>query len=458
MNRKLFYLAIALALVLSACSSPQAPQPASDQPAADNPPAATSGGDQQPAASGEKVTLRFWDFQSPSFNQANQDLINKFMEENPNIEVKFESFDYDIYIQTLQTGMAAGNEADIMEIFGTWACSYADGGRLMQVPADIMTYEQAKEIYYQAPLDGYYCNDQLYGLPGEFNLENGGVLVNPTLFEAHGVNYPPKWNTWQELVDDASKLAEFDDNGNMTRAGFHYTNGDGTNFTFLAGILQQGVSYFAEDGKHFNFESPEARNTLQLMVDMAQKDKVDDPIIFNDETNALPNSFFQGNVAIGFIGTWAAGEGLANYPDTPFDYVAIPPYFGEKQAYAADSGWGKVVSVNTKHPAEAWKLVQFMTANEENALYFATTSTTIPSMKSLVETPDRLLAAMPWMKSALDLLPNGQFIGDVTDRDQLFYEIIYPAIIDAEDGNISVDDALAQINSEANTMVDAANK
>jgi multiple sugar transport system substrate-binding protein len=69
-----------------------------------------------------------------------------------------------------------------------------------------------------------------------------------------------------------------------------------------------------------------------------------------------------------------------------------------------------------------------------------------------------LLAAMPYMKVAFDLLPYGQFIGDVTDRDQLFYEIVYPAIMDAEQGNITVDEALAKINQEANAMVDAATK
>ena len=60
--------------------------------------------------------------------------------------------------------MAAKNEADVIEFFGTWTCSYAKGGRLAEVPADVMTYEQAQQIYFKAPLDGYYCDEKLYGL------------------------------------------------------------------------------------------------------------------------------------------------------------------------------------------------------------------------------------------------------------------------------------------------------
>ena len=350
--------------------------------------------------------------------------------------------------------MAAKNEADVMEFFGTWTCSYAKGGRLAEVPADVMTYEQAQQIYFKAPLDGYYCGDKLYGLPHEFNLENGGTLVNPALFEKHSVAYPPQWKTFGDMIADAQKLTEFEGDKMMV-SGFAFASGDGTSFTFLAGILQQGGKYFAEDGKHFNFDTPEARKTIQMMVDLAQKDKVIDPVLFNDTENQVSTAFFTGNIAIGFVGSWAAGEGKIEYPDMKFDYVQIPPYFGTEQKFAADSGWGKVVSVNTKHPAEAWKLVKFMVTEQDSALTWNIETKTIPAMKALVDNPEKLLAAAPFIKATFALLPHGQYIGDVTERDQLFYEIIYPAILEAMQGVTSVDEAATKINTEANAMVDA---
>jgi multiple sugar transport system substrate-binding protein len=457
----LLSVVVVAGLWVSACGGSAAtPAPAQESaPAADAPAqeaAATEAPAQEPAASGDKVTLRLWSHQNSAFQKGNDEIIAKFMAQNPNIEVKYENFEYDLFIQTLQTSMPAGTEADIIEMFGTWVCSYARGGRLLEVPADVMTYDQAKEIYFQAPLDGYYCDGKLYGLPHEFNLENGGVLVNPALFEAHGVAYPPAWKTFDELVADAAKLSEFDGD-TMTRSGFHFVTWDGLPFTLLAGILQQGSSYFAEDGKHFNFDTPEARNVIQMTIDLAQKHKVVDPVLFNnDPPNWVGDAFFAGNVAIGFVGSWAAGEGRINYPEMKFDYVTIPPYFGTEQRFAADSGWGKVVSVNTKHPQEAWLLAQFMTTEQDSALTWNTNTSTIPAMKALVENPDKILSAAPWLKPTFDLLPQGQYIGDLTDRDQLFYEIIYTHVLDAMQGNISAEEAAKMIHDEANAMVDAS--
>jgi len=416
--------------------------------------ATTSAPDQPTAvpASGEKITLRLWSHQNTAFIQANEAIIAKFEAQYPNIDVVYENFEYGLFIETLQTSMVAGTEADVIEIFGSWACSYARGGRLMEVPADVMTYDQAKALYYQAPLDGYYCDGKLYGFPQEFNLENGGALVNPALFEAHGVAYPPQWKTFDDLVADAKKIAEFDGD-TMTRAGFHYTNWDGLPFAVLAGILQQGGSYLAEDGKHFNLDTPEARNIVQLLVDMAQTDKVVDPVLFNGDANPPTDGFFAGNIGISFVGSWAAGVGRINYPDQKFDYVTIPPYFGAENRFAADSGWGKVVSVNTKYPKEAWLLAQFMAAEQANALSWNSTTSTIPAQKTLVENPT-ILDTVPWIQPTFDLLPHGQYLGDLTDRDRFFYEIVYPQVLDAVQGNISVDEAVKLIHTDANAMVD----
>jgi multiple sugar transport system substrate-binding protein len=451
MKVKLIIITLLVSMLLVACGggakTPQAEQPAVVQPTTASAP-----------ATGEKVTIRLWSHQNPAFQSANEKLITKFMEQNPNIEVKYETFDYDTFIQSLQTSMAAGTEGDVIEMFGTWVCSYAKGGRLLEVPADVMTYDQAKDVYFKATLDGYYCNNKLYGMPNEFNLEVGGALVNPELFQAHNVAFPPKWNTFQDLIDDAVKMTEFDANGMMTKSGFYYTTQDGLAFALLAGILQQGGNYFASDGKHFNFDTPEARKTLQLLVDMTQKYKLVDSTIFDDKAQGggQVDMFFSGRVAIGFVGSWAAGEGKANYPDMKFDYVKIPPYFGTEDKYAADSGWGKVVSSNTKYPAEAWKLASFMAANEENNRAWNTETSTIPSMKKLVDNPGSLLDNAPWIKPTFDLLPKGQFIGDLTDRDTLFYDIIFTHALAATQGTETVDEAVTNINTEANAMVDNA--
>ncbi len=447
MKAKLSLWIVISTLILAACApaAPAAPaKPAEPTKAAEQP---------APASGGEKVSLRLWSHNNPAFVQVNQALVDAFMKANPDIEVKYEQFPYDQLIQTLQTSMPAKSEADVIEMFGTWTCGYARGGRLMEVPGDIMPLSQAQALFFKAPLDGYNCDGKLYGFPNEFNLEYGGVLVNPELFKKHNVAYPPQWKTFDDLIADAKKLTESDSAGAMTVAGYNYIGGDALGFAFLAGILQQGGNYFASDGKHFNFESPEAKKAAQLLVDMAQRDKIVDPVLFPDD-KAI-ESFFQGKTAILFRGPWAAATGLVDYPSFKFDYVNVPPYFGNKHIFAADSGWGKVVSINTKHADAAWKLAQFMTVNKANAQTWNGATGTIPALKSIVEQPDEFLKKAPWVKPTFELLPGGAFIGNVGDRDQLWYQIMSKHLLDAIQGTTSLDDAIKAIHAEANAMIDA---
>jgi len=471
-TRKFVSLVLAAIVLLMACAPApvaptaapptQPPQPTAvpptqplaptAAPAPTQPPAPTAA----PAPAGEKVSLRLWSHNDPGFQKANEELVAKFMAENPNIEIKYENFPYDDYLATLDTAMVAGTEADILDLFGSWICpQYAKGGRVLPVPDDVITYDQAKQIFFETPLDGYYCDGKLYGLPHEFNQEAGGVLVNPALFQKANLTYPPQWKTFADVIADAKKLTEMD-KGTMTVAGFDPVTADGLPATLLAGILEQGGDYYAADKRHFNFDTPEAHKMLQMMVDWVEKDKVVDPVVFNDQSNEVSTSFFTGNIAIGFRGVWAAATGQKDYPDFKFDYVEMPTYFGGERRFAADSGWGAVVSAHSKHPAEAWKFVKYVTTQQENALIYNSDTATIPALKALVENPDQVLAKEPWIKPTLDLLSHGQYIGNLTDHDKVLYEIIYPTALEAMQGTMSVDEALKKIDTDANAVVDAA--
>lgn len=445
MKKLLFVLAL-LSLVLSACGggSTPAPQPPSgDQPDVE-----------QPAAQA-KIEIRVWGHQAPAFNEANQKLFNDFMAQNPNVTIKYETFPWDVFIQTIQTSLPAGNTADVILIPGGYTCRYAAGGQLLEVPANVMTLAQAQEVFFDAPLGGQTCDGKLHGFPAEYNLEYGGAYVNPALFEAAGVAYPPKWNSWEDVVADARKLTQIGSDGVMTVAGMHYTNSDQLFTYFLAGIMEQGGNYFAEDGKHFVFNSPEAVATIQKLMDMAQKDGVVDPIIFNADSEWVGESFAQGHTAIGVLGSWYAGDAKLAYPDLKFDYVALPPLMGTQHKFASVGGWGYVVGKNTKNPDLAWKLAAFLGADPANALYFNSVSATIPALKSAAADPS-YLQAVPFAAAVLPILDAGQYQGNLTDPDQLAYEIIYPTILDAIQGNLTAEEAANSIHEAANAMVDGA--
>lgn len=449
--KKLLFVVVILSLLLAACGSGGTQAPA-EQPAEQ--PAANAPAEPQPAAGGEKVEIRVWGHQAPAFNEANQTKLNEFMAQNPNVTIKYETFPWDVFIQTIQTSLPAGNTADLILIPGGYTCRYALGGQLLEVPADVMTLAKAQEAFYAAPLGGQTCDGKLYGFPAEYNIEYGGAYVNPDLFAAAGVVYPPQWKTWDEVIADAKKMTQAGTDGVMTVAGMHYTNSDQLFTYFLAGILEQGASYFAEDGKHFVFNSPEAVATIQKLIDMTAQDGIVDPIIFNADSEWVGESFAQGHNAIGILGSWYAGDAKLAYPDLKFDYVMLPPMMGSQHKFASVGGWGYVVGKSTQHPEIAWKLAAFLGADQANVLYFNSTSGTIPALKAVAADP-KLVEAAPFIKAVLPILDAGQYQGDLTDSDQLSYEIVYPTILDAIQGNLTAQEAAESIHTAANAMVDA---
>src|SRR3989304_10514797 len=114
---------VAMALLLSACG-----------------PGAT----EAPSAGGETASIRVWTHQNDAFDNGLKSLAEAYMAENPGVTIAFETFDYDTYIQTLQTALPAKTEADILQMFGSWVCSYAEGGNLAEKPARLISIDDEK--------------------------------------------------------------------------------------------------------------------------------------------------------------------------------------------------------------------------------------------------------------------------------------------------------------------------
>ena len=407
----------------------------------------TSSGDNKDAAApGGTVTV--WTHVNKSFNKAYQELGDAYMAENPGTEIKFETFDYDSYIQTLQTSLPAGNEADILQMFGSWTCSYADN--LSTVPENISTMKEAEDAFFPGPLGGYQCDDQLYGMPQESNVEYGATLVNTAMAEDAGVALDG-WANFDEFKADAKKLTVVD-NGSITRAGYHFTTNDGISYTLLSLILQNGGSYLAEDGT-FTFQTPEAQASMELMKSFVDEQIVD-PTLFTDTANWVGDCFFTELCAMGLVGPWVVPEYATDFPDVVAntEYVPLPTL--ENSSFAADSGWGLAVSSNSPEQELAWDFVSYVAQNDQNALDWNLATGTLPALKANTQgdARDQLLADAAYLAPWLDILGDAKYIGSLPDRDRLFYRVIVPNVLDYLNGQTSVEDALSAIEQEANSL------
>jgi multiple sugar transport system substrate-binding protein len=428
-------------VLITACggATPEPAEPAAGEPAVEEPAA--------PAE--ENVTLRVWTHQNDAFNDGYQSLADAYMAANANVTIEFETFDYDTYIQTLQTALPAGTEADILQMFGSWVCSYADGGNLAEVPGSVISLSEAQDAIFAAQLGGYTCGGSLYGLPQEFNIEYGAVLVNTQLAADNGLpNAADGWTDWDSFIADVGQLVELTD-GVMTRAGYNFTASDAIPASFYSLILQNGGTYLS-DGS-FTVNTPEGRAALELMQRFVSEGLVD-PVLFNDEENWVGDSFFEETSAVGLVGPWVVPEYSGDFPEVAEVTQYAPLPLGDNPALIADSGWGLAVSVNSPAQDAAWDFVQFVTLNSDNAVSWNLASGTLPALKANATgaAADSLVAEFAHFGPFLEILEFAQFSGAFPDRDLVWYDITYPRIIEFLQGSMSLDETLETIEREVN--------
>jgi multiple sugar transport system substrate-binding protein len=398
------------------------------------------------AEGGPSGTIRVWTHQNQSFNDSYQALADAYMAQNPNAKIEFESFEYDNYLQTLQTALPAGTEADVMQMFGSWVCSYSSN--LAPLPEEVSSASEAEGVFFAGPLSGYNCDGTLYGLPQESNIEYGAVLVNTEMAAAAGVSLDG-WANFDEFIADAKKMSV--KNGSaLTRAGYHFNSQDGLAYTFLSLILQNNGSY-VDDGGVFSFNTPEGKASLDLMKRFVSEGTID-VAAYADNINDIGVCFFTEQCAMGLSGSWLVAEYTTDFPEVVAKAQFVPLPTLQNSTFAADSGWGLTVSKNSASSELAWDFVKFVTADPNNALQWNLGTGTLPAVTANVEGAAReeIVAKAPYVEPFLGILENARFLGNLKDRDQLFYNILKPNILKALTGQSTIDQALIDIEKAAN--------
>jgi multiple sugar transport system substrate-binding protein len=395
----------------------------------------------------ETIKLTFWGHQNEPWNESYRQIGEKFTAENPGIEVSFEFFPYDQFESKVQTSLISKEGgADIYEMWGGWGVDFASTGALAVMP-DAMAKDVIDHVY-PSTIGALMYDGKLYGLPLEFNIENGGLLVNKTLLKDANIPVP---TTWAELVSAGTKLTK-EEGGILTQKGFDFVNWDSVPYMFLSMILSTGGQYLDANGK-FTLQTPEAKAALQELYDMVVVDKVTDleGLVGGGDLEGY-QQLYAGRNAMVPRGPWVISEGTSSFGLTlgvDFDYVEMP-WFGDKAAFAAETGWALSVNGSSKQQEAAYKFLEYF-YQDENLLAHNVAATQIPAKISVAQDPE-LLNLMPFAKPLVKILGNAQFIG-YFNTDQ-FKEAVNNTFVDLVMGTTpSVDEALISLEEYLNTNV-----
>ncbi|WP_312692137.1 extracellular solute-binding protein [Caproiciproducens sp.] len=389
------------------------------------------------------TTITLWSHIDVNWNPAQDKMIADFEAANPDIKVVRESFPYDEFESKTQTSLLSKEGgADVYQLWGGWAIDYSKTGAFAPVPDAYMA--KVKEDSYEPVLGSFGYNGKYYGVPLEYNIEYGGLLVNTPKFKELGIQYP---TTWDEMINIAKKNSS--SNGAVYNLrGLDFVGWDTLPYTWLSMILSSGGSYM--EGDKFNFNNPTGVATMQKLVDYVTVDKMTnlDGLTNASETEPYQKLFTSTEELMVPRGPWVVPEGInvdgLKYGQD-FEYVAMP-FYGSKKLFAAETGWGLAVNASSKKQEAAWKFVEFWT-DPSRVLQYDIACGMLPASKTAANNPE-LVKAMPYMAPLVKVLDGGRFIG-YFNTDKL-KENVKATFIDIVNNKTPVAEALGKLDSTMN--------
>jgi multiple sugar transport system substrate-binding protein len=318
----------------------------------------TGCGKQSDSSSEGKVTLEFSQWWEPELPDGEfRNLIDKFEEENSNIEVELISGPYASTKEQVVASAASGTMSDIVGLDGAWVNDFVKQGSIADLTElmDNAGYDDS-QLASQIKLDGstYMIPVVNYVYP---------VFINNDLLSEAGIESAPTNRT--EFAEAAKAMTDSSKNvyGWILPLSLDTPNG----------IQNDVMSWVWASGKSMmNNDQPDVTNSDVESAVNYIKDLYDEDVItpgaFSMKEQDKVEEFTNGRVGMMIDSLAHINTIRESNPDLDFSITALPAEDG----YTDERGlpyasWGIGVAENSEHKDEAWKLVEFLMSEEINS-------------------------------------------------------------------------------------------
>ena len=280
---------------------------------------ATSAG-ARPAAD-KPVEITFWHAQTDEAQVTIHKLVGQFNKTHPGIVVRDQlGSNGDSMVQKLQAVIGSDAYPDIAYVYGSDVPNVAQSSKVVDITDDIKATKYDWNSLYEAGRETATVKGKIVGFPAV--IDNLAVVYNKKLLKAAGVA-PPKANwTWNDYRAMAKKLT--DANKDIIGTGFPVSGSEDTVWRLWPMIWQQGGEVLDKSNKKALFAGPQGVKALQLLSDMALKDKS----LYPDQTpdtQKMYGLFDSGKMGMVVTGPWQ----LSDITDHHVSYgVQLMPSFG----------------------------------------------------------------------------------------------------------------------------------
>ena len=407
---------------------------------------------------GKKV-VTWMCYGQPQETEVYEQVIQKFEEKYPDVDVQLISTTQDQYGQKIQAAMASNTMADVVYIGPGDVKAWANAGKMLNLD----------EYLEQAETDGILNLDDIWDLglnkyryDGE-NIGEGSLYAlpkdigpfgfgyNKTLFESKGIELPDSEvpYTWDEFINVCKQLTN-DTGGDDSSWG----TGLNVNWSLAPFVFTNGADWINEDATKVTITDPNFVEALQYFADQTLKYNIT-PSAEQGQTLDTYQRWLKGQLGFFAIAPWD----IAAFEDLPFEYDLCPWPAGETgqtSSWLGSVGFG--VSQNTKYPQEAVNLAIFLSTDEDANKMVADQQIQVPNLESMAKEYYLETDNNPHNKQVfIDLIETyGKPLPGERTYSGEWYDKFYEGIQDVLDGKISAKEYCEKIQPEMQALLDKA--
>lgn len=355
---------------------------------------------------GADAAVSFMVFGHPAEKAAFEELVKSFLAGHPGAPLTLTHIpSADDYRRRLALDFAGGRAPDVMLMNYRRYLAFAAKDMLEPLGPRLDASKTLKPAdFFPEALEPFTLGDVLMGIPQ--NVSSLVVYYNRKRFEEAKVPTPKADWTWDDFLDTAKRLTDKGRYGLGVQpllirlAPFVWQNG-GELAVPHPDSEKKLVFSWASTPMKPAFDLPATRQAMQWFVELQTKHHVV-PSRVEEESQDSEARFMSGSTAM-FLDSRRAVPSFREIQGFEWDVAPLPR--GKKQASILHAD-GYFVSATSRNKDLAWSFVEFANSPEGQTI-MARTGRTVPSLRSVAQSPAFLDAKVPPASSRvwLDAVP-----------------------------------------------------
>ncbi len=399
-------------------------------------------------SAGEKnVTLRVWQAGIDDSNAAltMKKLLNRFEKKNPGVNIEYTPIpSKDDPYERIENALRKGEGPDVILVSAPYEMLLADQGMIL--PLDTLLTESAmKDIHPGLLIDCSYDRSENPELKGRlvsaplFSTPRA-LLINCSLFDYFGVNYPDNDYTYGKLLIDAQTLTGAKD-GKMI---YGFGTRASSPCLYLGMLWSKGGTVIDRDTGLAVTDNELWREATEEYLRLYTEQSTPDHSVSMDYNSQL-GMFAKGSVAM--IDASLNATKLIQDKEGWADNLAVYPYLDNAQPACLCVGEVAVIAKDTAHILDSAELINFLMEPDSQIIYSKDVGY-LPGVMRAMEESD--LGTDPYLAPYVAGLEDTGALGD---KGYAVYGLIRDELQRVLRKEITIDDYCVQLQDKINALL-----